>query len=84
MKLVNNLDDKQFKPIENYKDFKQLTQEHNAEYVNYEYVNEFFTYEDFKTNKTIIIKSCCATGKTTAIKERITEYIENPKYNFYK
>lgn len=86
VKLVNdNLnDDKQFKPIETYKDFKQLTQDYNAEYVNHEYVNEFFTYEDFKDNKTIIIKSCCATGKTTAINERITEYISKPKYNFYK
>ena len=85
-KLVNdNLnEDKQFKPIETYKDFKQLTQDNNAEYINNQYVNEFFTYKDFKDHKTIIIKSCCGTGKTTAIKERITEYISKPETYYYK
>jgi hypothetical protein len=86
VKLVNdNLnEDKQFNPIETYKEFKQITQDYNAEYVNKQYVNEFLTYEDLKNNKTIIIKSCTGSGKTTAINERITEYISKQKHNFYK
>ena len=86
VKLVNdNLnEDKQFNPIETYKEFKQLTQDYNSENVNKQYVNEFLTYEDLKNNKTIIIKSSTGSGKTTAINETITEYISKQKYNFYK
>lgn len=47
--------------------------------INKKYVSECISYDEFKMNKTIIIKSCTGTGKTTAVAQYMEKYMSDNK-----
>jgi hypothetical protein len=77
IKLTNFNLFKIYTPIIEQKKMKQMNNKYLYDKNNN---NAKFTYDDFLKNQTIILESCTGTGKTTAVAEHTSNYLEDNKH----
>jgi hypothetical protein len=82
--IIKTQTDNQVDFYKSYKRFEALTKDFNPIHKMNKYVSEILSYSDFKEHKTIIIKSCTGTGKTTAMAQHCKAYISEPDNDYIK
>jgi hypothetical protein len=82
--IIKTQTDNQVDFYKSYKRFDALTKDFNPIHKMNKYVSEILSYSDFKEHKTIIIKSCTGTGKTTAMAQHCKAYISEPDNDYIK
>jgi len=82
--IINTETDNQVEFFKSFKRFDALTKDFNPIHKNNKYVSEILSYTEFRENKTIIIKSCTGTGKTTAMAKYCKSYISESENDYIK
>jgi len=89
--VLNKDTNNKFKYVQRYTVYEPITKKHNYNHITmankYVYASGYdkqqLTYEHFKNNKTIVIKSSTGTGKITAIAQHTETYLNDNKHLWF-